>query len=210
MNREDVTLIFLCFFHFWRFQAPWWPNSEINNARKKPVGYVKRHIMTYLHIKNYGPKIHGLGRTGKNVSILGTFCWLAWEQKWPPYGHFESGHLLFLWVSRHSSLTYLCYILATHILWLLKFSPNYVKNRNFEIQNGRRFWGQGPLGSKRSMPLDSQWVVSYWCVIHYEAIFLTVCELLAKMSDFLVKFEVRAETKMATVRSVWIRWPRFL
>jgi len=148
MNREDVILIFLCFFHFWRFQAPWWSNSEINNARKKPVGYVKRHIMTYLHIKNYGPKIHGLGRIGKNVSILGTFCWLAWEQKWPPIGHFESGNLLFWWVSRHRSLTYLCYILATHFWWLLKFSPNYVKYHNFEIQNGRRFWGSGAPGVK--------------------------------------------------------------
>ncbi len=32
-------------------------------------------------------------------------------------------------------------------------------------------------GSKQSMPLDSQWVVSYRCVIHYDAIFLTVSEL---------------------------------
>ncbi len=32
------------------------------------------------------------------------------------------------------------------------------------------------LGSKCLMPLDSPWVVSYRCVIYYDAIFLTVSE----------------------------------
>ena len=52
--------------------------------------------MTYLHIINYRPTMYGLGRIPKNMSILGKFCWLAWEVKWPPLGDFESGDLVFL------------------------------------------------------------------------------------------------------------------
>ena len=37
-------------------------------------------------------------------------------------------------------------------------------------------------------------------IIHHEVIFLTVCELLAKISDFLVKFDDRVKTKMAADR----------
>jgi len=35
----------------------------------------------------------------------------------------------------------------------------------------------GPVSVRTSRPLDSKWVVSYWCVIHCDAIFLTVSEL---------------------------------
>ncbi len=28
MNREDVIWNFLCFFNFWHFAAPWWPNAK--------------------------------------------------------------------------------------------------------------------------------------------------------------------------------------
>jgi len=75
MNREDVILIFFVFLHFLTICSPWWRNAEMKNARKKPVGYVKRHIMMYLQIKNYRPTMYGLGRMAKNMSILGTFCW---------------------------------------------------------------------------------------------------------------------------------------
>ncbi len=47
----------------------------------------------------------------------------------------------------------------------------------FSIFDPPHFGGQVALGSKCRMPLDSPWVVSYRCVIHYDAIFLTVSEL---------------------------------
>ncbi len=50
------------------------------------------------------------------------------------------------------------------------------------------------------MPLDSPLVVSYRCVIHYEAIFLTVSEFYG----LLLKIASQRNTKMAAIRPFWI------
>ena len=94
--------------------------------------------MTYLQIKNYRPTMYGLGRMAKNMSILGTFCRSTWQQKWPPFGHFESGDLVFWWVSRHHSLTHLCHKSAPQLVWLWKLPTRYIKKHDFGIQNGRQ------------------------------------------------------------------------
>ncbi len=54
---------------------------------------------------------------------------------------------------------------------------HFGQNRKFSIFVPPQFGGPDALGPKCLMPLDSPWVVSYRCVIHYEAIFLTVSEL---------------------------------
>jgi len=81
--------------------------------------------------------VYGLGRIAENISILVTFCEPAWEQKWPPFGHFESDDLVFWWVSRYGSLTHSCHISASHVLMLRKDSAKYDKKCDFGIQNGR-------------------------------------------------------------------------
>ena len=62
------------------------------------------------------------------------------------------------------------------------------------------FWGSGApwvkmVGAPR-LPMGSN---LFMC--HHEVIFLAVCELLAKISDFLGKFDDRVKTKMAADRS---------
>jgi len=62
------------------------------------------------------------------------------------------------------------------------FLKTFLREYIFDEKWSEIFWGVG-VG-----PLGSQWEISYSCVIHYEAIFLTVSELLAKMSDFFLNF----------------------
>ena len=85
-------------------------------------------------------------------------------------------------------------------LKLAQFNSSLVGAPLWEVIFLPRFWGSGAPGVKIVGPLDSQWEVSYTCVIHYDAIFLTVCELLTKMPDFLANSGARLETKMAAVR----------
>ncbi len=68
-------------------------------------------------------------------------------------------------------------------------------SRKLSETHPKSFW------TKQSMPLDSQWEVSYRCVIHYDAIFLTVSEI---YMDFLIKSRVVEWTKMAAIRPYWI------
>ncbi len=47
------------------------------------------------------------------------------------------------------------------------------------------FGSSGPRGSKQSMPLDSQMVVSYASIIYFGIIFLTVSKLFAILGQFM-------------------------
>ncbi len=76
----------------------------------------------------------------------------------------------------------------------LKRSQNHFgRNLKFSIFDPPHFGGRATLGSKCQMPLDSPWVVSNRCIIHYDAIFLTVSELYG----LLKKIAGHRNTKMA-------------
>ena len=136
MKREDVILIFFC--AFFTIRSPWWRNAEMKKARKKPSDMLSDILWRIYKLKIIGTTMYGLGRMAKNMAILGTFCRSTWQQKWPPFGHFYSDNLVFWWVSRYGSLTYLCHKWAPHLVWLWKLPARYVKKHDFGIQNGHQ------------------------------------------------------------------------
>ncbi len=125
-----------------------------------------------------------------------------WELKWPPFSHFWSdlkkiATMLIpidtcIIVRGNSKIYFWCVfwgifffgkiskskILTQKIFFFGKSSETPKKIILSEIIfDPPHFGGQAALGSKCPRPLDSPWVVSYRCVIHYDAIFLTVSEL---------------------------------
>ena len=71
----------------------------------------------------------------QNVKIFWRILLYNCRQRWPPFGHFESGDLVFWWVSRHHSLTHLYHKSAPRLVWLWKYPARYVKKHDFGIQN---------------------------------------------------------------------------
>ncbi len=64
-------------------------------------------------------------------------------------------------------------------------SITYFDSSNMVTTNDHpHFEGSGPHGSKYSVALDSQWVVSYASIIHFGIIFFTVYKLFA-IQNFL-------------------------